>query len=59
MQITGKWLPALIMNNGLMQGMAFLHEKGQKVSQKHCAFLGQQLRAWLKWLRKMAAARQG
>jgi CRISPR-associated protein Cmr5 len=42
-----KGLPALIMNSGLMQVMAFLHEKGQKESQRHCAILGQHLRAWL------------
>jgi len=42
-----KGLPALIMNSGLMQVMAFLHEKGGKTSQRHCAELGQHLRAWL------------
>lgn len=46
-----KGLPALIMNSGLMQVMAFLYEKsggedGKK--QKHCAVINQQLRAWLK-----------
>ena len=44
-----KGLPALIMNSGLMQVMAFLHEKGQKSSQAHCKELGQQLRTWLKF----------
>lgn len=42
-----KGLPALIMNSGLMQVMAFLHEKGRKGSQKHCEELGKQLRTWL------------
>ncbi len=37
-----KGLPALIMNSGLMQTMAFLEEKG-----KEHALLGKQLRAWL------------
>lgn len=42
-----KGLPALIMNSGLMQVMAFLHEKGRKASQAHCEVLGQHLRTWL------------
>jgi len=42
-----KGLPALIMNSGLMQVMAFLHEKGRKPSQQHCEKLGKDLRAWL------------
>lgn len=43
-----KWLPALIMNSGLLQVMAFLKEKGSGgVSQRHCAVLGDDLRAWL------------
>jgi CRISPR-associated protein Cmr5 len=42
-----KGLPALIMNSGLMQVMAFLHEKGAKESQRHCRDLGQDLRTWL------------
>ena len=42
-----KGLPAMIMNSGLMQVMAFLHEKGQKPSQKHCEVLGKDLRTWL------------
>ena len=91
-----KGVSALIMNSGLMQVMAFLHEKGQKDSQRHCEILARHLRAWLherfpslrpdfagfmedlmqadprtfqaitteafqwlKWLRQMAAARQG
>lgn len=37
-----KGLPALIMNSGLMQVMAFLHEKGGRHET-----LGQHLRAWL------------
>ncbi len=88
---TAKGLPALIMNSGLMQVMAFLEYKGGR----H-ATLGDHLRrwlherfpdlpvefepfmeklmdaepkvyqevtaealAWLRWLRQMAAARQG
>lgn len=43
-----KGLPALIMNSGLLQVMAFLHEKGSKSSQTHCKVLGEHLRAWLK-----------
>jgi CRISPR-associated protein Cmr5 len=42
-----KGLPALIMNSGLMQVLAFLHEKGKKPSQSHCKLLGEHLRAWL------------
>jgi CRISPR-associated protein Cmr5 len=37
-----KGLPALIMNSGLLQVMAFLKEKGS-----HCSVLGGHLRAWL------------
>jgi CRISPR-associated protein Cmr5 len=36
------------MNSGLMQVMAFLHEKGAKESQRHCRDLGQHLREWLR-----------
>lgn len=43
-----KGLPALIMNSGLLQVMAFLHEKGSKTSQRHCNDLAGQLRAWLR-----------
>lgn len=46
-----KGLPALIMNSGLMQVLAFLHEKSggnKRNKQKHCADLGDQLRDWLK-----------
>lgn len=46
-----KGLPALIMNSGLMQVMAFLYEKsgGEKRNkQRHCAELGDHLRTWLK-----------
>lgn len=46
-QNLAKGLPALIMNSGLMQVMAFLHEKGSKASQAHCKLLGEHLRAWL------------
>ena len=44
-QNLAKGLPALIMNSGLMQVMAFLHEKGSK--QEHSKVLGQHLRDWL------------
>lgn len=37
-----KGLPALIMNSGLMQVMAFLRQKGGRHE-----FLGQQLRGWI------------
>lgn len=42
-----KGTPALIMNSGLLQVLAFLHEKGSKASQRHCHTLGEDLRAWL------------
>jgi len=42
-----KGLPALIMNSGLMQVLAFLEEKGAKESQRHCRDLSQHLRGWL------------
>lgn len=42
-----KGVPALIMNSGLMQVMAFLEEKGAKPSQRHCRDLAAHLRAWL------------
>jgi CRISPR-associated protein Cmr5 len=93
-----KGLPALIMNSGLMQVLAFCHEKENKQSQEHCEEVAKDLRAWLqrqfpdklktadfesfmqglmnaaprdyqaitaeafawlKWLKQMAAARQG
>ena len=90
-----KALPALIMNSGLMQVMAFLHEKGKKdqtyekladdlrdwlhrrfddLPSDFTGFMEDLLQtddprryqavtaeafAWLKWLRQMAAARQG
>lgn len=43
-----KGLPALIMNSGLLQVMAFLHEKGSKPKQEHCRRLGEHLRTWLR-----------
>lgn len=43
-----KGLPALIMNSGLMQTMAFLHEKGAKPAQRHCEDLARHLRGWLR-----------
>ena len=42
-----KGLPALIMNSGLLQVMAFLQEKGSKESQHHCSVVGSDMRAWL------------
>jgi CRISPR-associated protein Cmr5 len=86
-----KGLPALIMNSGLMQVMAFLHDKGgrHETLAQHLrdwlavqcgtpkpfeAFMEHLFKmddprrfqaitaeafAWLKWLRQMAAARQG
>ena len=42
-----KGLPALIMNSGLLQVMAFLEEKGFNPKQRHCSVLGQDMRAWL------------
>jgi CRISPR-associated protein Cmr5 len=47
-QNLAKGLPALIMNSGLMQVLAFLHEKGSKESQRHCRDLGMHLRDWLR-----------
>ena len=46
-QNLAKGLPALIMNSGLMQVLAYLHEKGSKDSQRHCRELGEHLRDWL------------
>jgi CRISPR-associated protein Cmr5 len=40
-----KGLPALIMNSGLMQVMAFLEEKGAK--QRHCADVAKDMREWI------------
>ena len=88
-----KALPALTMNSGLMQVMAFLHEKGgthealadhlrdwlhrrfydHDLPSDFTGFMEGLLKAeprtyravtaeafaWLKWLRQMAAARQG
>lgn len=88
-----KSLPALIMNSGLMQVLAFCHEKGgayEEVAQQLRTWLNKRFNggqgdigfeafmqalmnaspreyqaitaeafAWLKWLRQMAAARQG
>jgi CRISPR-associated protein Cmr5 len=45
-QNLAKSLPALIMNSGLMQVLAFLHEKGGK--NPHCRELGDHLRDWLR-----------
>jgi CRISPR-associated protein Cmr5 len=46
-QNLAKGLPALIMNSGLLQVLAFLEEKGSKTSQKHCRELSEHLRTWL------------
>lgn len=46
-QNLAKGLPSLIMNSGLMQVMAFLHEKGGKNTESPCTVLGTQLRGWL------------
>ncbi len=85
-----KGLPALIMNSGLMQVMAFLNQKGgrHQVLMNHLldwlhhqlqtparfeAFMEEMMQvdsrryqqvtteafAWLRWLRQMAAARNG
>jgi len=86
-----KGLPALIMNSGLMQTMAYLHQKGgrHEVLAQHLrdwlhlqcgtpagfeGFMQELFKmedarrfqditteafAWLKWLRQMAAARNG
>jgi CRISPR-associated protein Cmr5 len=94
-ELFAKGLPALIMNSGLMQVLAFCHEKGQKGATTRrwpasaalaarplsAAALQCRLRslhaglmtaapgdyqaitaeafAWLRWLRQMAAARNG
>ena len=42
-----KGVPALIMNSGLIQVLAFLHEKGQKDRNAHHKALGEHLRRWL------------
>lgn len=41
-----KGVPALIMNSGLLQVLAFLHEKSSKPGDHH-ALLGKHLRQWL------------
>ena len=42
-----KSLPALIMNSGLMQVMAFLHEKSSGKADGHHAAVALHLREWL------------
>ncbi|MDW8312452.1 MAG: type III-B CRISPR module-associated protein Cmr5 [Burkholderiales bacterium] len=44
-----KGMPALIMNSGLMQVLAFCHEKGAKPgsSVKHCEEVAKDLRRWI------------
>lgn len=42
-----KGLPALIMNSGLMQVMAFCQEKGAKDKTRHVGEVAAHLRAWL------------
>lgn len=44
---TAKGMPALIMNSGLMQVLAFCHEKGQKESGRHNELIATDLRTWL------------
>jgi CRISPR-associated protein Cmr5 len=43
-----KGMPALVMNSGLMQVLAFCHEKGQKEKQRHVEEVASHLRTWLK-----------
>ncbi len=42
-----KGLPALIMNSGLMQVLAFCHEKGKKENYRHVGEVAAHLRTWL------------
>lgn len=42
-----KGLPALIMNSGLMQVLAFCHEKGKKESTRANEDVACQMRTWL------------
>lgn len=42
-----KGLPALIMNSGLMQVLAFCHEKGKKESTRFNEDIATDLRQWL------------
>ena len=42
-----KGLPALIMNSGLMQVLAFCHEKGKKEKTKFNEDVAAQMRKWL------------
>ncbi len=42
-----KGLPALIMNSGLMQVLAFCHEKGKKESTRANEEVALQMRTWL------------
>jgi CRISPR-associated protein Cmr5 len=42
-----KGVPALIINSGLMQVMAFCQDKGSKDSQRHVEVVAAQLRIWL------------
>lgn len=44
---TAKGLPALIMNSGLMQVLAFCHEKGQKENYRCYEDVATHLRTWL------------
>lgn len=45
-KILAKGLPALIMNSGLIQVLAFLEEKGKKTNNHH-GVLGRHMRQWL------------
>ncbi|SFF47579.1 CRISPR-associated protein, Cmr5 family [Fontimonas thermophila] len=42
-----KGMPALIMNSGLMQVLAFCHEKGQKEAGLHYGRVAEDLQRWL------------
>jgi CRISPR-associated protein Cmr5 len=42
-----KGLPALIMNSGLMQVLAFCQEKGKRESQRYNEDVARDLRSWL------------
>lgn len=44
-----KSLPALIMNSGLMQVLAFCHEKGQREAGSHYELVATHLRNWLNY----------
>ena len=43
-----KGMPALIMNSGLMQVLAFCYDKGQKEAQVHYEEVARDMRIWLR-----------